>query len=121
MMTEEFYTLRNVMAKEQTVIKFENGASDHNRHPRFRPAFVEFPSNLKSALRHANNEALKKLIEQKSPATQDPLLPIMMQEALRLHFQVEELLATLPGDYDKRQLKQLGLIESSPELNRTAE
>ena len=121
MLTEKFHILRNVMTKEQAVIKFENGAEDPHRYPRFRPAFVEFPSTVKSALRHANNEALKKLIDKKPTNKDDPLLPLMLEEALRLHCQVEALLASLPGDYNQESLQELGLIKPADLLNLTAE
>lgn len=109
------------MTKEQAVIKFENGAGDPRRYPRFRPAFVEFPSAVKSALRHANNEALKKLIDQKPIFSDDPLAPLMLEEAIRLHCQVEALLSSLPDDYNEERLVKLGLITPVRDVTLTAE
>lgn len=109
------------MTQEQAVIKFQNGGADPRRYPRFRPAFVEFPSAVKSALRRANNEALKKLIDQKPTSSDDPLAPLMLEEAIRLHCQVEALLSSLPDDYNEERLVKLGLITPVSDVTLTVE
>ena len=108
------------MAKEH-VAKFVYGEGKAIGVSSFRLSFITFPSSVTSALRHANNEALKRLIDSKQTDKDDPLAPVMLQEALRLHCQVEALLASLPGNYNSERLEQLGLIPNPPELTLTAE
>ena len=59
--------------------------------------------------------------QQKPTNKEDPLLPLMLEEAIRLHCQVEALLASLPGDYNQESLQELGLIKPAAPLNLTAE